>query len=467
MRRSYVLNSIVAVAVLMFASAIVSAQTGQLRGSVKVIGADGNATPVVNAVIDVWRTDISGDYHTKTDKKGEWIFAGLPYVGVYVVSASAPGASPASRAGVKAGREIPVDLVLVAGNGKKFTKDEAVAGAGSGAPTSSGGGGNDAAEKAKAAELAKKNEEIRKANEKADTSNKVIGEKFKLGNDDIAAAQNAIKASNLTEAEKLYTEAIREFDEGLAADPNHPGAPSLQTNRAVAFRERGVLRYNLVISSDKYKEALKANDPSATSMLEPAKKDWKDAFESASKAVEMFKTQDQPTEPDQLANMNKNKYFALLVRAETANRFVTRVDASQVDAGFTAYQEYLAAETDPAKKSKVTLDLAQMLFDANAYDKAKIEYEKILSDNPDNPDALANMGLIFFNKGAAMEQEGKKDEAKPLYQQAANYLQRFVDKAPEGHKFKADAKAVLEEMKNQQNVQAEKTTTTPPRRKRP
>ena len=110
-----------------------------------------------------------------------------------------------------------------------------------------------------------------------------------------------------------------------------------------------------------------------------------------------------------------------------------------------------------------------MLFDANAYDKAKVEYEKILAEKPDDPDALANMGLILFNFGATKEAEGKKDEAKAQYQLAANYLQKFVEKAPDGHKFKEDAKAVLAELKNQQNVQAEKntTTTTPKRGRRP
>ena len=47
-----------------------------------------------------------------------------------------------------------------------------------------------------------------------------------------------------------------------------------------------------------------------------------------------------------------------------------------------------------------------------------------------------------------------------MYQQAANYLQQFVDKAPDAHKFKADAKAVLEALKSQQNVQAEKPAKT-------
>src|SRR5262244_2701614 len=115
MRRSYLFSSLVAGAVLLFASVMATAQTGQLRGSVKLMGADGNATPVTNAVVDVWRTDIGGEYHTKSDKKGEWIFAGLPYTGTYVVSVSAPGAAPMARSGVKAGRETPVDMTLTVG----------------------------------------------------------------------------------------------------------------------------------------------------------------------------------------------------------------------------------------------------------------------------------------------------------------------------------------------------------------
>ena len=108
----------------------------------------------------------------------------------------------------------------------------------------------------------------------------------------------------------------------------------------------------------------------------------------------------------------------------------------------------MAVEPDAAKKTKAQYDLAQMLFDGGVYDKAKVEYEKILAEKPDDAEALSNMGLILFNFGALKEGEGKKDEAKAMYQQAANYLQQFVDKAPDAHKFKADAKAVLEALKS-------------------
>jgi tetratricopeptide (TPR) repeat protein len=442
MRRSYVSNSIVAIAVLLCASAIASAQTGQLRGTVKMVGADGNAAPVANAVIDVWRTDIAGDYHTKTDKKGEWIFAGLPYTGVYVVSASAPGASPASRAGVKAGREIPVDLILVAGDGKKLTKDEAVASAGSGAPTSNsgGGGGNDAAEKAKNAELAKKNEEIMAANKKIENANQVIGDAFKAGN------------AALTAKPPNYDEAIKQYDIGLAADPEHPGAPSLLTNKSGALRSRGVEKYNAAIQN---------KEPAARDAgLELARADFKAAADAANKGVELLKKQPAATDAEEQKQQTTNKYFALFSRAEAMRFFLTKVDQTKTDEAVTAYQEYMAVETDAAKKAKAQLDMAQMLLDAGAADKSMVEFKKILDAQPDNVDALYGMGVSEISVGY-----GANDKAK--LQEGVNYLQQFVDKAPDAHRYKAEAKATLTELKNTESVVPEKTTTKPGTRKRP
>ncbi|HSQ24026.1 MAG TPA: carboxypeptidase regulatory-like domain-containing protein [Pyrinomonadaceae bacterium] len=434
MRRSYLFYSIVAVAVLIFAAAIASAQTGQLRGTVKMIGADGNATPVTNAVIDVWRTDIGGDYHTKTDKKGEWIFAGLPYTGFYVVSVSAPGVAPSAKKDVRAGRDIPVDMVLTSGNGKKLTRDEAVAAAAGGGGASSSGSADSAAEKAKAAEIAKKNEEIMAANKKIENANQIIGDAFKAGNAALIA--------------KNYDEAIKQYDAGLAADPEHPGVPSLLTNKSGALRSRAVEKYNAAIQSK--------DDAARTAGLEAAKADFKAAADAANQAVDMLKKQPAPTDPEEQKQQTTNKYFALSARAEAMRFFVTKVDPSKADDGITAYQEYIAVETDPAKKAKAQLDMAQMLLDSGAADKATIEFQKIVAERPDDPDANLGLGLALFSSG---------DKAK--YQEAANYLQKFVDKAPDTHKFKNDAKAVLAELKSTENVVPEKTTTKPATRKRP
>jgi tetratricopeptide (TPR) repeat protein len=72
------------------------AQTGGLQGDVK--GPDGK--PLVGAQIQIDRTDIKGTYKVKTDKKGHWLYAGLP-LGMYKVSLQIDGKEADSISGVK------------------------------------------------------------------------------------------------------------------------------------------------------------------------------------------------------------------------------------------------------------------------------------------------------------------------------------------------------------------------------
>ena len=440
MRRYF--YSIIASAVLLLAAVGASAQTGQLRGHVYMQQADGTKVPAAGAQVDVYRVDLPGKYPTKANKSGEFVYAGLPYTGTYVIAVSAPNAAPAVRGGVKAGRDVDFEVVMTPGNGQRLTEEQAKAGGG-GTETGASSSGESAADRAKREELEKKNAEVIETNKKIENANQVIGDSFRGGN-------TALTAKN-------YDEAIRLYDTGIAADAAHPGIPSLLTNKSVALRLRGVDRFNAAVQSK--------DEAAKTSGMEGAKADFKASAEAASQAVEMLKKLTTPTDPNALKQVEANKYYALSARAESMRLFTTKVDSTKAEAAGTAYQEYIAVEPDAVKKAKAQYDLAQMLFDAGAYDKAKVEYEKILAEKPDDADALSNMGLILFNFGAVKEGEGKKDEAKAMYQQAANYLQQFVDKAPDTHKFKADAKAVLDALKTQQNVQAEKPAGRPPRRR--
>lgn len=441
MRRNFFV--IIASAILLLAAAVAgSAQTGQLRGHVYMQQADGSKVPVANAQVDTYRTDLPGKYPTKTNKSGEFVYAGLPFVGTYSIAVSAPNATPAIRTGIKAGRDIDVEIIVTPGDGRRYTEEEVKAG---GAGSGSNSGGDSAADAAKRAEMERKNAEIAAANEKIKNANQVIGDSFRGGNAALTA--------------KNYDEAIKLYDTGIAADTDHPGIPSLLTNKSVALRLRGVDRFNTAVQSK--------DEAAKTAGMEGAKSDFKASAEAASQAVEMLKKQTTPTDPAELKQYESNKYYALSARAESMRLFTTKVDQTKSDAAIAAYQEYIAVESDAAKKSKAQYDLAQMLFDAGAYDKAKVEYEKILAEKPDDPDALSNMGLILFNAGALKEGEGKTAEAKAMYQQAANYLAQFVDKAPDTHKFKADAKAVLDALKSQQNVTAEKPAARPRPGRRP
>jgi tetratricopeptide (TPR) repeat protein len=427
------------VAIIASISMVASAQTGQLRGHVNVKQADGTVVPAADAVVDVFRVDMSGKTNAKTNKRGEFVFAGLFYAGDYIIAVSLPGAQPSYQPNVKAGRDVDYAIELtMPGDGRRLTLEEIRTLMGSGkAPATGGGAKESAADRAKREELLKKNAEIAASNEKAKSSNEIIGRSFKAGND-------ALKAKN-------YDEAIARFDEGLQADPEHPGAPALLTNKTMALNSRAVDRFNAAIKS--------ADEPTKTAGMDAAKKDWTAAKESGAKAVAMLKATPASTDPAEANSTKVNLYFALLARADATRLFVTKVDQSQTDLGVTAYQEYLAVETDPVKKTKAQKDLAQMLFDANAFDKALAEYQKILETNPDDLDALLRSGQALFNIGAI-----NADKAK--YQEAANYLAKFVDKAPDTDPLKADAKDILAALKAQENVKPEKLVT-PTRRRRP
>ena len=418
---------------LISANVAVSAQTGELRGRVVITQADGTKVPASEAAIDVFRTDLPGKYNTKANKRGEFVFAGLPYVGVYIVAASHPTAQPSWQQNIRAGRGIEYEITLTPGDGRRLTLEEIKGAAPPAGATEGSGKSESAEERARREELARKNAEIEAKNKEILAANAIVAKTFKAGNDALLA--------------KNYEEALRQYDEGLAADPEQP---ALLTNKALALKARGVDSYNASIT-DK-------DEATKVAKLEAAKKDFQAAAEASTKAIELIKAQQVPTDPAEQNRFNLNKLSALNTRAESMRLFVTKVDQSKADDGFTAYQEYITAEPDATKKASARRDAAQMLFDAGAFEKSLGEYRKLLAENPDDTDALVKSGMLLFNIGAM-----ENDKAK--YQEAANYLQQFVSKAPDSDPFKADAKAILEELKNQQNVQA--APTTPARRRRP
>jgi len=438
-----------AVAILVaFASMTASAQVGELRGHVWIQQADGQKVPLADAQIDVFRTDMSAKYNTKTNKRGEFVFAGLPFIGTYVVAASHPTAAPGWMPGVKAGRNIPVEITVTPGDGKRLTLEEIKAAggtapaAGPGAPSSSG---ESAADKAKREELMKKNTEIEASNKKVTEANEIIARTFKVGNEALNAASAASKAQSTDDAVQKYTAAIAAYDEGLAADPEQP---AILTNKAVALKGRGVERFNSTVRSKTL------DDAGRTAGLQTAKDDFKAAAEAATKAVTLIKAQPIPTDPAEVQRYNGNKYAAMLTNAEAMRLYVSKGDPTQADAGLAAFKEYLAVETDPAKKAKGQLDMAQMLLDSGAADKALAEFKTILTAQPDSPEANLGAGLALYASG---------DKAK--FQEAANYLQHFVEVAPDTNVMKDDAKAILTELKNTEKVTPEKTRPAP--RKKP
>ena len=77
LRKNYY-TLLLAVALFLASGLAVSAQTAPARGKVELKKADGTTVPVADALIEVYRTDITGKFPSgKSNKKGEFSFAGF------------------------------------------------------------------------------------------------------------------------------------------------------------------------------------------------------------------------------------------------------------------------------------------------------------------------------------------------------------------------------------------------------
>jgi tetratricopeptide (TPR) repeat protein len=246
-----------------------------------------------------------------------------------------------------------------------------------------------------------KREEIQRRNAQITANNQIVQRTFTAGNAALTAGR--------------YDEAIAQYNEGLAADPEQI---ALLVNKSIALRQRGVAQYNA---------ALKAPDETAKASGKlAAGRDWREAYDSASRAVALTKA-----DPSISAN---NSVAAYAARAE-AGKLLLRVDSSVGDAVFKAFEEYVAVEPDEGKKLRGRNDGAQALIDGGLAERAVTEFRKLVNENPYNVDAILGLGMALFTTG---------DEAR--FKEAASYLQQFVKMAPDTHAKKAWARQTLREL---------------------
>ena len=138
---------------------IVSAQTQPTHGQVRLQKADGTFSPVADAVVEAYRTDIDKGKmpSAKTNRKGEFTFAGMVPGQRYVLAVSGTGIGPRIQPDVKAGMD-NVTITVSEGDGRALTEAEVRSVVAEAAATP--GTNISAEERAKQAELLKKNAEI-------------------------------------------------------------------------------------------------------------------------------------------------------------------------------------------------------------------------------------------------------------------------------------------------------------------
>ncbi len=443
-RKNYLI-SFLTIALFLMGSVTAFAQNASFRGKVELTKTDGTKVPVAGALVEVYRVDVKVTLSpTKTDKKGVFSFAGLPLSAQIVFSVSGAGIKPEIQSGVRIKGDNPDILIPVTeGDGSKYTEDEVRQAVAAGASTQTTEMTAD--QKKAEAERLKQIAEIEAKNKKAVDTNKIVNAALQEGN-------KAFEAKN-------YDLAIAKFEEGYNTDQTYAGsAPVMLNNKAAALINRG---------TDTFNSSVKADAATKSTAMAAVKQDFSDAVSASDKAMEILKDATS-TEANVQKGYEVEKFRALLNR-KNAYRLMaqTGVERTKGKEALTAFQEYIAIEPDPVKKSKAQIDLAQTLQDSDEYELAIAEFKKILETDGNNVDALVGAGLNMVTAGyLLLDTDAAKGKAQ--LQEAANYLQRFVDVAPPTHKLVESVKASIADLKATQNVAPTKgktTTTTTTKKK--
>lgn len=412
------------------ASAI--AQTAPIAGIVELKTAENKVVPVEGAVIEVYRTDTkSGGPSDRTDKKGNFSFAGVLVAGTYVLSISAPGAQPSYYPNVRPGQASDnIKILLEPGDGRKLTADEVrqLVAASSGGGTITGG---------------KMSEEDKKKQAEYEAEVKKVNDKNDRIKAETAIIQASLKDGNAAYEAKNWDLAVSKYDEGINANPNYAGsAPVLLNNKGAALRQRAINHYN---------DNVRNTDATAKiAAFNKVKADLGTAAESHFKAIEVMKNApagditdpNQKTRETTTALRGAAESFRLMARTE-------QVDDTKLEIAKSLIPDYIAQETDAAQKDQAKLILADLYRVAGDADNAIAEYRKALEASPENLDVLAGLGLSLVNAGYI-------NNNKEQLQEGANFLQKFASAAPATHKYKDDAVGLIESLKTEQKITPQK-----------
>lgn len=431
-RKSLLLSFAVTLAALVGVNNVIAQGGAPVRGEVKLTKADGTVVPVADAVVEAFRTDSTRGSlpSAKTNRRGEFNFVQFPYGATYALSISGPGISPEIIPGVKGGQE-GVVVNVKEGDGRKLTEAE-VREALIGAATSPTSGGLTEEQKKAQAEAEAKRLAVEEGNKKIEAANTTITRALKEGND-------AFNAKN-------WDIAISKYEEGVAASPDFAGsAPVLLNNKGAALRERAVIRYN---------ESVKASDASAKiAGLKSVKEDLAMAADGYNRSYTLLKNasatdiSDPKIKESQTSNALNGARDTFRLMAATE-----QVDDTKLDIAKALIPEYIAIETDAAKKEAAKLILADIYRVAGDSANAIAEYRKVLESSPESLDAMAGLGLSLVNAGYI-------NDDKAQLQEGSNVLQKFASAAPNSHKYKDDAVALIESLKTEQKITPQKTTT--------
>ena len=434
---------LLATALFLTSGLAVLAQTAPVRGRVELVKADGTKEPVAGATVEPFRVDAKGKAPTaKTNKKGEFSFAGLQLGQIFALSVSAPNIKPEIIPNVKAGME-NLFVSVSEGDGKRWTEEEvrqAVSGASATKATTATTGTASGAQKAESSA------EQKKAQAEYESKVKEVTAKNENIKQKTAIVENSLKAGNEAFNSKNYDVAIAKYSEGIEADPDFVGTtPILLNNKGASLKVRATETYN---------QAVKSSEPEIrTPSMAKVKQDLQDAVTAFTRSWTILKAA-QPADITNQANYEATKLQTLTGLTDSHRLLVlTKSDTSKSAEAKTAFADYLTVETDAAKKAKAQITLGDIMREAGDSPNAIEAYRAALAASPDNADALAGLGLSLFNSGVVAED-------KAQMQEGLNFMEKFAQVAPETHPLKSSVKDAVTYLKTEQKLTPQKVTGT-------
>ncbi len=457
-RKNY-FSFLTAAALFLSGSLFVFAQVAPVRGKVEMKKADGSTEPVAGAMVEVFRTDSKGKGSTaKTNKKGEFAFAGLMLGQTFALSISAPNIKPGVQPNVRAGME-NIPIIVVEGDGKRLTEEEvrqflaAPAAASTASGATANAQTNDSTQSAAPAKPAKESAEDKKNREEYEKQVADVNAKNEKIKNSSVVIQKSQTEGNKAYNEKNYDAAIARYDEGYKAAPDFVGsAPILLNNKSAALTSRALALYNqnATITDATQKAANKTK----------VREDFAAALDAYNTAWTIEKT--SPATPEVSAQKLAEIKLQTLRGAGNALELMAKteaVDEKTTAAARTLTQEYIDLETDQPKKVKAQTVLGDIFRVAGDSDNAVIEYKKALELAPDNADALAGLGLSLFNAGVL------DNNNKAKMQEGLNYMTRFAEVAPATHPLKSNVAELVDYLKTQEKLTPQKVSRPAAKRK--
>ncbi|HSB09672.1 MAG TPA: tetratricopeptide repeat protein [Blastocatellia bacterium] len=419
MSRMSMLRAASLAVVMVLGSIVAPAQTAQVEGTIR-LKSDDNKKFVAGALIDIYRTDIKGHWSVKTDKNGHFIILGLPLAGTFLFVVSGPDVAPTWMPNVRISQMPVVDFTMDPGDGRKLTLEEVQAAM---AQQKAGGGGKS-------------------------------GPPPDKGKMEAAQKEQEIKAQEAKDLQASFDTAVKHFNTGteLKGAGNYQGALSefeqaamLDITKNKNFIEVGH-RSNAQIAETLYHMGADLFNKRDRDGAKPL---FKKSVAAANKAVEIAST---ATEEPNIKN-DLITYYSIL--SKSAQVLIENYgETALIDPTVKSLEK--AEELDTANKLQWEVTRGNLFRSAGRTDEAIEVYKKVLVADPNNLDALYNMGLALL---------GSTEREK--IQESVNLLDQFVSKAPPTDKRVSDAKATIVAIKNQFNVEAEKPEKAAPKRKRP